>query len=134
MHVALFWGKVRPEWQNEAYASIGLKMFEAASSMPGFVALHRLEVPDGRELAIAYFESEEAMEAWYNHPDHRVVETLGRREILEDYTIEILEMTRSYTKATSTFTASEHEERAADELAATNVSPGHPQPATPSVR
>lgn len=121
MHVALFWGKVRSEWQNDTYASMGLKMFEAASSMPGFVALHRLEVPDGRELAIAYFESEEAMAAWYDHPEHRVVETLGRREILEDYTIEILEMTRSYTKASSTFTATADEERAADELAATKA-------------
>jgi hypothetical protein len=58
------------------------------------------------------------MAAWYNHPEHRIVETLGRREILDDYTIEILEMTRSYTKATSTFTPTEAEERAADELAA----------------
>ena len=126
MHVALFWAKVRSEWQNEAYASIGLKMFETAVSMPGFVALHKFDVPDGRELAIAYFESEEAMAAWYDHPDHRVVQTLGRREILEDYTIEILEMTRSYTKATSTFVATGHEEQAADELAATNVRPRRP--------
>jgi len=120
MHVALFWGKVRPDWQNDTYQSIGLRMFEAASSMPGFVALHRLDVPDGRELAIAYFEDEEAMAAWYNHPEHRVVETLGRGEILDDYTIEILEMTRSYTKATSTFVPTEAEERAAGELAARN--------------
>jgi heme-degrading monooxygenase HmoA len=120
MHVALFWGRVRPDWQNDTYASIGLKMFEAASSMPGFVALHKFDVPDGRELAIAYFEDEESMAAWYNHPEHRVVETLGWREILDDYTIEILEMTRSYTKATSTFAPTEAEERAADELAAKN--------------
>ena len=118
MFVALFWGDVRPDWRNDAYGAIGLRMFQRASEMPGFVALHRLDVPDGRELAIAYFETEEAMTAWYNHPDHRVVETLGHREILQDFTIEILEMRRSYTKATSTFAATPEEERAADQLAA----------------
>lgn len=118
MYVALFWGKVRPEWQNDEYNAIGMRMFEKASSMPGFVALHKLAVPDGRELAIAYFETEEQMRAWYDDPEHRAVETLGRREILDDYTIEILEMTRSYTKETSTFQATPDDERAADELVA----------------
>jgi heme-degrading monooxygenase HmoA len=123
MFVALFWGKVCPEWQNDEYAAIGARMFERASSMPGFVALHKLDVPDGRELAIAYFETEEQMLAWYNDPEHRAVETLGRRAILDDYTIEILEMTRSYTKASSTFVATAADERAADDLAASNSRP-----------
>ncbi len=118
MYVALFWGSVRPEWQNDHYAELGLRMFECASQSPGFVALHRLEVPDGRELAIAYFETKEAMEAWYNHPEHRAVETIGRRDILDDYTIEILEMVRSYTKTSSTFQATQAEIEAADRLAA----------------
>lgn len=118
MYVALFWGKVRPEWQDERYAALGLRMFQRVSESPGFVALHRLEVPDGRELAIAYFETKEAMEAWYNHPEHRAVETIGRRDILEDYTIEVLEMVRSYTKESSVFEASPAEIEAADKLAA----------------
>ena len=118
MHVALFWGKVRPEWQNSEYAAIGARMFERAASMPGFVALHKFDVPDGRELAIAYFETEEQMTAWYHDPEHRAVETLGRREILDDYTIEILEMTRSYTKRSSTFHPMPDDEAAADELVA----------------
>ncbi|WP_432855952.1 antibiotic biosynthesis monooxygenase family protein [Amycolatopsis sp. CA-161197] len=116
MYVALFWGKVKPEWQNDEYATIGARMFERACAMPGFVALHKLAVPDGRELAIAYFETEEHMRAWYDDPEHRAVEALGHREILDDYTIEILQLTRSYTKATSTFAATAEDHRAADEL------------------
>lgn len=117
MYVALFWGKVRSEWQNDHYAQLGLRMFECASQSPGFVALHRFEVPDGRELAIAYFDTKEDLETWYNNSEHRAVEALGRRDILEDYTIEILEMVRSYTKASSTFEATSAELRAADKLA-----------------
>ncbi|WP_239155123.1 antibiotic biosynthesis monooxygenase [Amycolatopsis sp. FDAARGOS 1241] len=118
MYVALFWGKVRPEWQNDDYAAIGGRMFERASAMPGFVALHKLDVPDGRELAVAYFETEEQMRAWYDDPEHRAVETLGHREILEDYTIEVLELKRAYTKASSTFEPTAADERAADEIVA----------------
>ncbi|WP_329222840.1 hypothetical protein OG352_36680 [Streptomyces sp. NBC_01485] len=116
MYVAMFWAKVRPEWQNEKYASIGMRMFERASSMPGFVALHKFDVPDGRELAIAYFETAEAMDAWYHDPEHRAVQVVGREQILEDYTIEILEMTRSYTKSSSRFTTTDEERHAAELL------------------
>ena len=58
------------------------------------------------------------MEAWYDHPEHRAVETIGRRDILEDYTIEVLELVRSYTKESSTFRATPAEIEAADRLAA----------------
>ena len=112
MHVALFWGTVAPEWRaREEYPSIGLMMFQRAQTMEGFAGLHKFDMGDGQELAIAYFETEEAMHNWYRDPEHRVVEQLGRETILSDYKIEILEMTRSYTKASSTFvpTDADHE-------------------------
>jgi heme-degrading monooxygenase HmoA len=93
-------------------------MFQIASKMPGFVALHRFDTPDGGELAIAYFDTEEHMKAWYAQPEHRALQTLARREILDDYNIEIAQITRSYTKATSHFKATESEMRGADLLAA----------------
>ncbi|MBN9111990.1 MAG: hypothetical protein J0I34_24805 [Pseudonocardia sp.] len=46
---------------------------------------------------------------------------MGRTAILDDYTIETCEVTRSCTKATSTSVATDDEERAADAPAA-----GHP--------
>ncbi|HJT91792.1 MAG TPA: hypothetical protein VJ777_07585 [Mycobacterium sp.] len=123
MYVALFWGTVAPEWQgSETYARIGLRMFERAQTMPGFVALHKFDMKEGRELAIAYFETEEAMRRWYNDEEHRSVETLGRSSILADYTIEILEMTRSYTKASSTFVMTESDKDAASRLLGSMVS------------
>ena len=118
MIVALFWGKVNPAWKNEQYQKLGFRMFQRASEMPGFVALHRFDTPDGGELAIAYFETEDQMKAWYNHPEHRAVETLGHREILDDYKIEICEVTRSYTKASTHFKSDAASERGADLLAA----------------
>ena len=120
MFVAMFWATVNPEWQNDQYAQIGYRMFLRASEMPGFVALHKLVLPEEHEydeLAIAYFDTAEHMRAWYNDPSHRAVEVLGRREILSKYKIEILEMTRSYTHESSTFVTDDAAERGADLLA-----------------
>lgn len=103
MYVALFYGRVNPDHDPAEYAAMGLRMYELASRMPGFVALHKLDLPDGRELAIAYFETEEHMKAWYDHPEHRQVQIAGREGILDDYLIEVCEIKRSYTKASSHF-------------------------------
>lgn len=59
-------------------------MAELASGMPGFVASHKVDLPDGRELAIAYLETEEHMQAWYHQPKHRAAQRAGRERILDD--------------------------------------------------
>lgn len=79
MYVAMFYAKVNPEFDPAEYESIGMRMYELASEMPGFVALHKVDLPDGRELAIAYFETEQQMRAWYKHPEHRRVQTRARK-------------------------------------------------------
>lgn len=102
-------------------------MHKRVSQSPGLISIHQFEVPDGRQLALAYFETEEAIVAWHNHPEHRVVEALGRQSVLDDYSIEIFELKRSYTKESSTFVANEKEKLAADKLAA-NLEPRSARP------
>lgn len=116
MIVVLFWGKVNPAWKNENYQKLGFRIFQRVSEMPGFVTMHRFDTPDGGELGIAYFETEAHVRAWYNHPEHRAVEVLGRRAILDEYTIEICDVKRSYTKQTSNFVADEAAVKGADLL------------------
>jgi heme-degrading monooxygenase HmoA len=103
MYVALFYGQVNPSHDPAEYAALGERMYELASQMPGFVAFHNVDLPDGRELAIAYFESEEHLKAWYEHPEHRQAQIAGREGLLDDYLIEVCEIKRSYTKASSNF-------------------------------
>lgn len=117
MIAAMFWGKVNKAWQNEHYQKLGLRMFEGVNEMPGFVKLLKFDAPPDGEFAIAYFDTEEHLMAWYHHPEHRAVQALGRREILDDYWIEIAHVTRRYTKASSNFTATQIEEQRADALA-----------------
>lgn len=105
MVVALFYARVSPALDLDEYAAIGARMYELASAMPGFVALHKTALPDGRELAIAYFDTEAHMKAWYDHPEHRAVQAAARDGMLEDYLIEVCEIKRAYTLASSHFDA-----------------------------
>ena len=103
MYVALFYSQVNPNHDAVEYEALGLRMYELASQMPGFVDFKQANLQDGRELAIAYFETEEDMKAWYNHPEHREAQIAGRESILDDYLIEVCEIKRSYTKSSSYF-------------------------------
>jgi heme-degrading monooxygenase HmoA len=129
VYVALFWLRINAEWQDDRYMQLAEWMRKAVSASPGLIRIEQLMVPDGRQLALAYFESEEAIIAWHNHSEHRIVETLGRKSALDDYTIEIFELKRSYTKESSTFVATEKEQRAADKLAA-NLKPRSVRPSS----
>ena len=79
------------------------RMYQAVSGVPGFIRVEQMSAPDGRDLAIAYFESEEAIRSWYFHPEHRTVQQAARDGIFDDYTMEICEMVRTYTKRTSRY-------------------------------
>ena len=103
MYVALFYGQVNPNHDALEYEALGLRMYELASKMPGFVDFKQANLPDSCELAIAYFETEEDMQAWYDHPEHRKAQIAGRESILDDYLIEVCEIKRSYTKSSSYF-------------------------------
>ena len=127
MYVALFWLRINVEWQDDRYMQLVEWMRKAVDASPGLIRIEQLAVPDGRQLALAYFDSEEAIIAWHNHSEHRIVEALGRQSALDDYTIEIFELKRSYTKESSTFVATEKEQRAADKLAA-NLKPRSARP------
>lgn len=102
MHVVLFYSTTDPDYSDEWMATAG-RMMEILGRMDGFIDVHYSKLPDGRDLAIAYFESEQAIAQWANEPEHRQAMRAGRDYIFKDYLIQVCEVTRSYTKATSSF-------------------------------
>jgi len=67
--LALFAFRVRPEVQAEFHESVR-RMSELVHQVPGFISLDLFTSQDGRTLAVPRFESEEALLAWRNHPEH----------------------------------------------------------------
>jgi heme-degrading monooxygenase HmoA len=64
--------------------------------MPGFISYKEFAAADGEGVAIVEFESNETLEAWRNHPEHRKAQERGRREFFDDYRIAVCSPIRDY--------------------------------------
>jgi heme-degrading monooxygenase HmoA len=67
------------------YEARSERMNELARQMPGFISVKGYAAPDGDEVVIAPFESEEALDAWRFHPEHVATQRKGREEYREEY-------------------------------------------------
>jgi heme-degrading monooxygenase HmoA len=96
MVIALFKTKMRADADLAAYEKLGLRMYDLASKMEGFVSLSDASLPDGESLAIAAFASPQALEAWRRHPEHLEAQRQGRERFYEAYSVKVCEVTREY--------------------------------------
>jgi heme-degrading monooxygenase HmoA len=95
MVVVFFRITLRPDLPAEEYETVGERMAELVSGIPGFVGMDYAEV-DGGELLVARFESHEALAEWRNHPEHQAAQQLGRERFFASYRIEVCDEVRSY--------------------------------------
>ena len=61
----------------------GHRMMDLVKTMPGFVSFKGCTTDDGETFAMATFESEEALGAWRNHPEHRATQRRGYEEFYD---------------------------------------------------
>lgn len=95
MILALFAFRLR----SEAHGEFGEKlerMVELVQQVPGFISMDVFRSEDGRTLAVPRFESEEALAAWRDHPEHVAAQQQGRGAFFEDYWIDVCSTIRSY--------------------------------------
>jgi heme-degrading monooxygenase HmoA len=95
MVLALFAFRVRPEAQAEFHEAV-TRMTELVQGMPGFISMDLFTAEDGRTLAVPRFESEEALLAWRDHPEHVAAQQLGKDSVFEDYWLDVCSTIRSY--------------------------------------
>jgi heme-degrading monooxygenase HmoA len=94
--VVLFRTRLREDIDMAAYQATFERMFEAVSAIPGFRGIEGFSGEDGSELAVAWFDSDEALAEWKRHPDHLVAQEQGRREFYTSYEITIADTDRQY--------------------------------------
>jgi heme-degrading monooxygenase HmoA len=95
MVVVVFRITHRPDLPVEEYEQVAARMVELVTAMPGFVDMDYAEV-EGGELVIARFESDEALAAWRELPEHKEAQRQGRDRFFAAYRIEVCETVRSY--------------------------------------
>ena len=73
---------------------VGARMYELAAAMPGFISYREYAAADGEGVAIVEFESQKALAAWRNHPEHLQAQAAGRDRYFSEYRITVCESVR----------------------------------------
>ena len=95
MMTVLFRSRLTEE-AGEEYARTAQRLEDLAHSMPGFVSFKTFAAPDGERVSIIEFESEEAIVAWYRHPEHLAAQRRGRESFYKEYRIQVCNPVREY--------------------------------------
>jgi heme-degrading monooxygenase HmoA len=96
MVVIVFRSRLRNGIDEQELGKIGSRMYEIASSMPGFISYKDFAAQDGETVTIVEFESPEALAAWREHPEHKAVQQRGRKEFFAQYHIQVCTPLRDY--------------------------------------
>lgn len=80
------------------YLATAAELRKLVESIDGFISIERFEslYEPGKILSLGFFESEEALEAWRNKPEHRRAQALGRARYFADYRLRIARVHRDY--------------------------------------
>ena len=69
-------------------------LYELAASTPGFVGVETFTRDDGETVGLLRFESEDAVTAWREHPDHQRTHVRGVEEVYRSYRVEVYHLVR----------------------------------------
>jgi heme-degrading monooxygenase HmoA len=97
MVIALFEYRLRADIDVAEWDQTFARMVALASEMPGCISIDGYASPDGVDLAVVRFESEETLQAWKNHPEHVLAQGRGREEFFDTYKVTVASpVTREY--------------------------------------
>ena len=96
MEIVVFKIQPRADIDQRAYQEAFEKMLSLVAEVPGFIGIQGFAGEDGSELALASFDSPEAIAAWRDHPEHVRTRERGRHEFFESYEITIASVWRKY--------------------------------------
>jgi heme-degrading monooxygenase HmoA len=96
MVIVIFRSRVRPDADLTGIDALAARMYEIASSMPGFVSYKEFHADDQETVAVVEFDSQEHLLAWRGHPEHLAAQQRGRDSVFEIYDIAVCEQVRRY--------------------------------------
>jgi heme-degrading monooxygenase HmoA len=83
------------EGTEEQLNTLGIRMYELASQMPGFLSYKDFGAEDGETVSLIEFESLEHVAAWREHPEHKEAQVLGRSTFFSEFQIQVCEVIRT---------------------------------------
>jgi heme-degrading monooxygenase HmoA len=94
--VVLFRIHLRDDIDADAYQRTFERMIALVQAVPGFRGIEGFTGEDGSELAVVWFDSDEAIAEWKRQPEHLAAQEQARREFFASYEITIADTDRQY--------------------------------------
>lgn len=97
MITIVFRARIKADADMAELETIGVRMAELATAMPGFVSYKDFAATDGETLSLIEFTSANTLAAWRNHPEHMEAQRRGREVFFSEYRIQVCEPLREYS-------------------------------------
>jgi len=81
---------------DNGYAEASERMMQLVAEQPGFRGIDSIRGADGVGITVSYWESEAAILAWREHPEHRVIQARGRAEWYSAFQTRVCRVEREY--------------------------------------
>ncbi len=96
MILVVFRSRNRDDGDLEEYSRRSKRLHELVEQHPGFISIESFETPDGEEVSLETFESEESVKAWRDNPEHLETQRWAREHFYSWYSVQVSEVIRSY--------------------------------------
>jgi heme-degrading monooxygenase HmoA len=96
MVVVVFRSRIREDADPVAMEAAGVRMFELATGMPGFISYKDFASEDGEYVSIIEFTDMDTLKAWREHPEHRAMQVRARQEFMSEYHVQVCTPARDY--------------------------------------
>jgi len=89
----IFTSKLRADAQG--YEDAADRMVQLAQNRPGFLGIESARGPDGVGITVSYWDSLDAIAAWREDAEHKLVQARGREAFYERYSVHVSRVLRS---------------------------------------
>ena len=96
MVIVVFRSRYKEGADLDRYQQLATEMQELVGRQPGFLSVEHFEAPDGSQVSLEFFETDDAATAWRSHPAHREAQRRGREEFYSWYSVHTAEVICSH--------------------------------------
>ena len=96
MVIVVFRSRYKAGADLAAYEALAVEMYDLVASQPGFISIESYDAPDGSQVSLECFETDEDVRSGRGHPAHRAAQQRGRDEFYSWYSVDTAEVFRSH--------------------------------------
>ena len=95
-YYAVVFSSRRRSADADGYAEAAARMDALVREQPGFLGAESTRDGDGFGITVAYFDSEEAIRGWRDHPEHASTRAEGRARWYDGFVVRVAKVERAY--------------------------------------